>query len=110
LNGILEGRSVVLLHIVVRLGTNETLALVVLARSILLSFTTVVRVIGERDNWVSLGVVVTSLHVTTVATTSTMAEVVQGATNDLLLRKLNELSCSDKVSTFEGLASGESPA
>lgn len=74
LNGILEGISIVLLHIVIRLGTNETLALVVFARSVLLSLTTVVWVIRERDDGVSLGVRVTGLHVTTVATTSTAAE------------------------------------
>lgn len=50
------------------------------------------------------------MHVTTVATTSTVAEVVGGARDDLLLGKLNELAGLDEVGTTEGLAGGESPA
>jgi len=110
LDGILEGSRVVLLNVFVGLGTNETFALVVFARSVLLSITGVVRVVGEGHDGVCAGVFVTSLHVTTVATTSTVAEVVGGATDDLLLGKLNELASCDEVGTTEGLAGGESPA
>jgi len=110
LDGILKGRRVVLLNVFVGFGTNETFVLFVLARSVLLSSTGVVRVVGEGHDGVLAGVSVTSLHVTTVATTSTVAEVVGGATDDLLLGKLNELASFDEVGTTEGLASGESPA
>lgn len=52
LDSILEGRRVVLLNVFVGLGTNETFVLLVLARSVLLSSTGVVRVVGEGHDGV----------------------------------------------------------
>lgn len=99
LNGVLQRSNVILLNVLVRLGTNDTFGLVVLAISVLLGATTLVSVVGKRSNRARRGVRVTGLHVTTVASTSTVGEQVQGAINNLLFRKLNQLASCDKVGT-----------
>lgn len=74
LNSVLQSSHVILFNVVVRIGTNDTFRFLVFARSVLLGATTLVRVVRKRNDRVSLGVGVTSLHVTTVASTSTVGE------------------------------------
>ena len=74
LNSVLQSSHVVFFNVVVRIGTNDTFGFLVLASSVLLGATTLVGVVRKRNDRVGLGVGVTSLHVTTVASTSTVGE------------------------------------
>lgn len=84
LNSVLQSGNVVLGDVVVRFSTDNTLGFAVLALSVFLGATTLVRVVRKRSDRASLGVRVTGLHVTTVASTSTAGEQVQGAIDELL--------------------------